>query len=193
MAMHRGYEGAVPSSTSFVPVEPINLFSDTQTTPTEGMRRAMAAAEVGDEQRFADPTVNVLQERVAELLGHEAGLFLPSGTMCNAIAFRLHVRPGGDEVILDRTSHPVQYEAGGPASLSGAMLHVLDGDGGVFSAAQVEAAVRPPGDRYGPRSRLVSVEQTTNIGGGRGLAPETIRGGAVVAPEQGLAAPPHGA
>jgi threonine aldolase len=145
----------------------VNLFSDTQTRPTEAMRNAMANAEVGDEQRFEDPTVNALQERVAELLGHEAALFLPSGTMCNAIAFRLHVRPGGDEVILDRTAHPVQYEAGGPAALSGAMLHILDGDGGVFSAAQVEAAVRPPGDRYGPRSRLVSLEQTTNIGGGR--------------------------
>ena len=146
---------------------PVNLFSDTQTRPTAAMRQAMAQAEVGDEQKFADPTVNALQERVAELLGHEAALFLPSGTMCNAIAFRLHVRPGGDEVILDRTSHPVSYEAGGPAALSGAMLRVLDGDGGIFTAAQVEDAVRPAGDRYGPRSRLVSVEQTTNIGGGR--------------------------
>src|SRR5688572_24637436 len=131
------------------------------------MRRAMANAPVGDEQRLEDPTVNALQERVAELLGKEAALLLPSGTMCNAIAFRLHVRPGGDEVILDRTAHPVQFEAGGPAALSGAMLHTLEGDGGIFSAAQVEAAVRPAGDRYGPRSRLVSVEQTTNIGGGR--------------------------
>ncbi len=156
----------------------VNLFSDTQTRPTEAMRRAMAQAEVGDEQRFDDPTVNALQERVAELLGKEAALFLPSGTMCNAIAFRLHVRPGGDEVILDRTSHPVQYEAGGPAALSGAMLHVLDGDGGIFTAAQVEAAVRPAGDRYGPRSRLVSVEQTTNIGGGRVWPQETLRAGA---------------
>ena len=82
----------------------------------------MASAAVGDEQRFEDPTVNALQERVAGLLGKEAAVFLPSGTMCNAIAFRLHVRPGGDEVILDRTAHPVQYEAGGPAALSGAML-----------------------------------------------------------------------
>jgi threonine aldolase len=114
-----------------------------------------------------DPTVNALQERVAELLGKEAALLLPSGTMCNAIAFRLHLRPGGDEAILDRTSHPVSYEAGGPAALSGGMLNVLDGDGGIFTAAQVEEAVRPAGDRYGPRSRLVSVEQTTNVGGGR--------------------------
>jgi threonine aldolase len=150
-----------------VSVPTVNLFSDTQTQPTEAMRRAMAYAEVGDEQRLADPTVNALQERVAELLGHEAALFLPSGTMCNAIAFRLHVRPGGDEVILDRTAHPILYEAGGPAALSGAMLNGLDGDGGVFTAAQVEAAVRPAGDRYGPRSRLVSVEQTTAVGGGR--------------------------
>jgi threonine aldolase len=155
--------------------QPVNLFSDTQTRPTAAMRKAMAAAEVGDEQRFADPTVNALQERVATLLGHEAAVFLPSGTMCNAIAFRLHVRPGGDEVILDRTSHPVSYEAGGPAAISGAMLRVLDGDGGIFTAGQVEEAIRPAGDRYGPRSRLVSVEQTTNIGGGRVWPVESVR------------------
>ena len=87
-------------------MQTVNLYSDTQTRPTEGMRRAMYEAEVGDEQRKLDPTVNALQERVADLLGHEAALFLPSGTMCNAIAFRLHIRPGGDEVLLDRTAHP---------------------------------------------------------------------------------------
>ena len=145
----------------------INLHSDTQTKPTEGMRRAMYDAEVGDEQRKADPTVNALQDRVAELLGQPAALFLPTGTMCNEIAFRLHIRPGGDEAILDRTAHPALFEAGGPATLSGAMLSPLDGDGGIFTAQQVEAAIRPPGDRYLPRSRLVSVEQTTNVGGGR--------------------------
>ena len=155
--------------------ELVNLYSDTQTRPTAAMRAAIAAAEVGDEQRGEDPTVNALQERVAELLGMEAALFLPSGTMCNEIAFRLHVRPGGDEVLLDRTSHPVIAEAGGPAAISGAMLHVLDGDGGIFTAEQVEAAIRPGGDRYQPRSRLVSVEQTTNLGGGRVWPLETIR------------------
>ena len=164
----------------------VNLFSDTQTRPTAAMRRAMAEAEVGDEQRFDDPTVNALQERVAGLLGKEAAVFLPSGTMCNAIGFRLHVRPGGDEVILDRTAHPVQYEAGGPAALSGAMLHALEGDGGIFTPEAVEAAVRPPGDRYGPRSRLVSVEQTTNIGGGRVWPLETLRGVVDVASRHGL-------
>ena len=88
---------------------------------------------------------------MADLLGHEAALFLPSGTMCNAISFRLHVRPGGDEILLDRTSHPINAEAGGPAAISSAMLHPLDGDGGRFTAAQVREAIRPP-DRYLPRS-----------------------------------------
>jgi threonine aldolase len=163
----------------------VNLYSDTQTRPSEGMRRAMAEAEVGDEQRGLDPAVNSLQERVAELLGHAAGLFLPSGTMCNAISFRLHLRPGGDEVILDRTSHPVNAEAGGPASISHAMLAQLDGQGGIFSADQLREAIRPP-DRYLPRSRLVSVEQTTNLAGGRVWPLETIEEVLGVAREHGL-------
>jgi threonine aldolase len=144
----------------------INLYSDTQTQPTEGMRRAIATADVADEQRGADPTTNRLQDRVAELLGHEAALFLPSGTMCNQISLRLHARPGGDELILDRTAHPIIAEAGGPASNAGLMIHALDGDRGVFSADQLRAAIRPR-SRYFPRSRIVSVEQTTNMGGGR--------------------------
>jgi threonine aldolase len=152
----------------------VNLYSDTQTRPTEGMRRAIAEAEVGDEQRFADPTVTALQERVADLLGQEAGLFLPSGTMCNAISFRIHVGPGGDEILLDRTSHPINAEAGGPAAISSAMLQALDGDGGRFTAAQLQEAIRPP-DRYLPRSRLVSVEQTTNLAGGRIWPQQQIR------------------
>ncbi len=121
----------------------VNLFSDTQTRPTEAMRRAMAAAEVGDEQRFEDPTTLRLQERVAELLGHEAALFLPSGTMCNVIALRLHCRPGGDEVILAANSHPVNFEAGSPAVLAQAMTRQLDAPSGVFSPEQVEAGDPP--------------------------------------------------
>jgi threonine aldolase len=171
----------------------VNLYSDTQTLPTEGMRRAMYEAEVGDEQRLADPTVNALQERVAALLGFEAALFLPSGTMCNAIAFRLHIRPGGDEVLLDRTSHPIVAEAGGPAQLSGAVIHPLEGDGGIFTAAQLEAEVNPAGDRYGPRSRLVSVEQTTNMGGGRVWPLQTIREVLEMARRHGLRAHMDGA
>jgi threonine aldolase len=144
----------------------INLYSDTQTRPSDDMRRAIATAEVGDEQRREDPTTRQLEERVAELLGQEAGLFLPSGTMCNQIGLRLHSRPGGDELILDRTAHPIIAEAGGPAWNAGLMIHALDGDGGIFSGEAVRAAVRPE-SRYMPRSRVVSVEQTTNMGGGR--------------------------
>ena len=150
---------------TFPPV--VNLYSDTQTRPTAPMRRAMAEAEVGDEQSFADPTVIELCERVADLLGHEAAVFLPSGTMCNAISFRLHVRPGGDEVVLHRTSHPIIAEAGGPGAISGAVLCPVEGPGGMFDAETLRSRLRRPGDRYAPRSRLVSLEQTTNIAGGR--------------------------
>jgi threonine aldolase len=174
-------------------VDTVNLYSDTQTRPSEGMRRAIAAAEVGDEQRGQDPTVNELQERVADLLGHEAALFLPSGTLCNAISFRLHVRPGGDEVLLDRTSHPVIAEAGSPAALSHAMTKQLDGDRGIFTAEQVEAALRDPGNRYLPRSRLVSVEQTTNMGGGRVWPLEAIESVLAVARRHELRAHLDGA
>jgi len=153
----------------------VNLYSDTQTRPTAGMRRAMAEAEVGDEQKFEDPTVNALCARVAELLGQEAAVFLPSGTMCNEIAFRLHIRPGGDEAILHRTAHPIIAEAGGPAAFAGAVLHPLDTPGGMFSGDDVRAALRPRGDRYQPRSRLVSVEQTVNMAGGRVWPLERIR------------------
>ncbi len=174
-------------------MQTVNLYSDTQTRPTEGMRRAMYEAEVGDEQRKLDPTVNALQERVADLLGHEAALFLPSGTMCNAISFRLHIRPGGDEVLLDRTAHPRVAEAGGPGSISGAQLTLLDGDGGVFSPEQLREQIHPAGDRYGPRTRLVSVEQTTNMGGGRVWPSETVRGVLDVAREHGMRAHLDGA
>jgi threonine aldolase len=170
----------------------VNLYSDTQTRPTDAMRRAIASAEVADEQRGADPTTNRLQERVAELLGHEAALFLPSGTMCNQIAFRLHARPGGDELILDRSAHPIIAEAGGPAQNAALMIHALDGDGGIFGAEQLTAAIRPP-SRYLPRSRLVSVEQTTNMGGGRVWPLERVREVLGVAREHGLRAHMDGA
>jgi threonine aldolase len=139
------------------------------------MRAAIAAAKVGDEQRGLDPTTLELERRVAEVLGHEAAVFLPSGTMCNEIALLLHIRPGGDELIVDRTAHPVNSEAGGPAQLAGAMVRTLDGADGIFTPAQLEAAVRIRGNRYMPRSRLAWVEQTTNMGGGKVWPLDTIR------------------
>jgi threonine aldolase len=157
------------------------------------MREAIARAAVGDEQRGLDPTTNALQERVAELLGFPAAVFLPSGSMCNEIALRLHARPGGDELLLDRTAHPVNSEAGGPAVLSGLMIRTLDGPGGVFAPEQLEAAVRTRGTRYMPRSRVVSVEQTTNIAGGHVWPLETIRGVLSAARQHGLRAHMDGA
>jgi threonine aldolase len=174
-------------------MERVNLYSDTQTRPTPGMRKAIAEAEVGDEQRFMDPTVNALQERVADLLGHEAALFLPTGTMSNEISFRLHIRPGGDEMLCDRTAHPIIAEAGGPAAIAGAMIQPLDGDGGIFTADQVRGALHHPDDRYHPRSRLVSVEQTTNMGGGRVWPLGTISDVLGVVRENGLRAHLDGA
>lgn len=145
----------------------INLYSDTQTRPSAAMRQAMANAEVGDEQRGLDPTVIALQDEVAELLGKEAAVFLPSGSMCNQIAVRLHIRPLGDEMYLHRLAHPITAEAGGAAAISGAMVMPLEGEGGMFSGATLRAHMRDPMDRHEPRSRLVMVEQTTNLGGGR--------------------------
>ncbi|MGI9433989.1 MAG: threonine aldolase family protein [Geminicoccaceae bacterium] len=163
----------------------IDLFSDTRTQPTRTMRQAMAEAEVGDEQAGLDPTVNELCERVANLLGTESAVYLPSGTMCNEIAYRVHCRPG-DEIILDRTAHGIIAEAGGPAALALAMLYPLDGERGQFTAEQVAGAVRS-GSRYEPRSRLVSIEQTSNWGGGSVWPLETIQGISDLARDRGLA------
>ena len=163
----------------------IDLYSDTQTRPSSAMRQAMAEAEVGDEQRFEDPQVTALCERVAALMGMEAAAFLPSGTMCNEIAFRLHIRPGGDEAILHRTSHPIIAEAGGPAAFAGAMMQPLDTPKGMFSGADVLGALRHP-NRYSPRSRLVSVEQSTNMAGGRVWPLELLRSVVDVAKDHGL-------
>lgn len=169
----------------------VDLFSDTVTLPTEGMRKAISEAEVGDEQKFEDPTVNRLQERVAELLGAEAGLYMPSGTMCNETAFAVHCRPG-DEIIADHNAHPVIAEGGGPAAISGALVRGIVGERGVFTADQVREAIRPP-LRLSPRSRVVSVENTSNYGGGRCWPLETVREVVAAGREHGLAAHMDGA
>src|SRR5262249_51162667 len=124
---------------STMPKIEVDLYNDTQTQPSAEMHAFMYATEVGDKQRGEDPTVNLLQEMVAGLLGMEAALFLPSGTMCNEIAIKIHTRPG-DEILLDRTAHPLTSEAGTPEMLSGVILSPLVGTHGVFTGAQVEAA-----------------------------------------------------
>ena len=163
----------------------VDLYSDTVTRPTADMRRFMCEAEVGDEQKLEDPTVNQLCEMVAELLGKEAAVFLPSGTMCNEIALRVHARPG-EEVIAHQTAHPIHFESGGPGALAGVNMRSIDGPRGQFDAAAVEAAVRPA-SRHFPRSRLVWVEQTSNLGGGSVWPLSRIEAVAAVARRHGLA------
>ncbi|MEW5978361.1 MAG: threonine aldolase family protein [Acidobacteriota bacterium] len=162
----------------------IDLYSDTATLPTQAMREFMCRAEVGDEQKFEDPTVNRLQDKVAELLGQEAALFLPSGTMCNQISIVLHCRLG-EELLLDDTAHPLNAEGGGPAALAGAMVRGIPGERGVFTADQLRHAIRPI-SRYQPRTRLVSIEQTANMAGGTVWPLQTIREVSAVAREHNL-------
>ena len=169
----------------------IDLLSDTQTRPSQPMREAMASAEVGDEQLGEDPSVRTLCAMVADLLGKEDALFLPSGTMCNQVAYRAHTQPG-DEIILHETSHAVHYEAGGSAALSGVTLRTLSGERGIFTAAQVRSALREDAP-YAQRSRLVSVENTTNIGGGAVWPIDALDSVADMAHEHGLATHMDGA
>ena len=146
-----------------VPVR-VNLYSDTQTKPSLAMRQAMVEAEVGDEQHGADPTVWALCDRMAALLGKEAAMFLPSGTMCNEVAILTQCR-AGDEILAHRTAHIATAEGGAPWALAGVQVSPLDGDHGMFSAETLAAVVRPV-SRYSPTQRMVEVEQTANLGGG---------------------------
>jgi threonine aldolase len=142
----------------------VNLLSDTQTRPTPAMREAMARAEVGDEQIGDDPTVHLLNARVAALLGKEAAVFMPSGTMCNVTATLVHCRPG-DEILAHETAHIVSREGGAHAALGGFQITPLKGDDGQFTPETLRAALHPR-SRYQPPQTVVSVEQTANIGGG---------------------------
>jgi threonine aldolase len=146
-----------------VPVR-INLYSDTQTKPSRAMKEAMMAAEVGDEQGGSDPTVWELCDRAAALLGKEAAMFMPSGTMCNQVALATHCRPG-DEVLAHEDAHIQSSEAGAPGAISGVMIRGLPGERGIFTPETLEAAIRPV-SRYSPPQRLVEIEQTANRGGG---------------------------
>ena len=149
------------------PSHDIDLRSDTVTQPCEGMREAMARAEVGDDVNGDDPTVIRLQEKVSGLLGMEAGLFVPSGTMANAVAIRTHTQPG-DEIVAEEQSHLYVYEGGGYAALSGCSIALARGHKGVLSAQEVEKKIRKAeGSRsHYPNASLICLENTSNRGGG---------------------------
>jgi threonine aldolase len=142
----------------------IDLRSDTVTKPTPAMRQAMVEAEVGDDVFGEDPTVNALQEKVANLLGKEAALFVPSGTMANQLSIKSHTQPG-DEVIIEATSHPYNFEGGAGAALSGIQFYCIKGVRGIMDASQIEEAIRPA-DHHFPVTKLICLENTHNRGGG---------------------------
>jgi threonine aldolase len=143
----------------------IDLRSDTVTRPTAGMRKAIAAAEVGDDVYGEDPTVNALQERVAALLGKEAAVWVPTGTMANQIALG-SLAGMGDEIICDRNSHVVNYEGGAISALWGVQSLVVDGPRGIFTADAVKAVLRSGQTDHDPRQKAVAIENTHNRGGG---------------------------
>jgi threonine aldolase len=161
----------------------IDLRSDTVTRPTPAMREAMARAEVGDDVYGEDPTVNELQARAAELLGKEASIFVPSGTMANQIALLCHCERG-DEVLAGEGSHCILYESGAGSAWAGVGFVALGG-GGLFDAQQVLAAIKPPDDHY-PRTRLVVIENTHNRSGGRIFPQTEVEAIAAAAHKRGL-------
>jgi threonine aldolase len=173
-----------------IPVR-INLSSDTQTKPTRAMKEAMMDAEVGDEQMGSDPTVWALCDRTAALLGKEAAVFLPSGTMCNQVAIATHCRPG-EEILAHESSHILSSEGGAPAAIAGALIKGLTGDRGMFTVDTLEEAIRPV-SRYSPTQRLVEVEQTANRGGGACWSVEALHAVSKAAHAHGLSTHMDGA
>ncbi len=180
----------VPDDPRLPPVR-INLFSDTQTSPSPAMREAMAAAAVGDEQIGADPTVNALCERVADLIGKQAAVFMASGTICNVAATLSHCR-AGDEILAHESAHVVSLEGCTHAALAGLQIKSLQGEGGQFAPDSLRSALRPP-DRHQAKQTLVSVEQTTNLGGGTVWPKAALEEIAAIAHAGGLATHMDGA
>jgi threonine aldolase len=166
-----------------IPVR-VNLYSDTQTKPTPGMKAAMMEAEVGDEQSGSDPTIIALCERMAALMGKQAAVFLPTGTMCNQVAIATHCRPG-DEILAHETSHILTSEGGAPGAISGVQVTGLQGAGGQFTPDTLEAAFRGK-SRYAPPQVLMEVEQTANFAGGTVWSLDRLNAVADLAHEHGL-------
>ena len=162
----------------------IDLRSDTITVPSPEMRKVMQEAFVGDDVFGDDPTINNLEGRVAEILGKEASVYMPSGTMTNQVAIRTHTEPG-DEVLLEQSAHVYFNEAGATAALSGVICRLIPGDRGVYGAEDIEAAIRPVDNHY-PRTKLVCVENTSNRGGGKVWPLEKLAEVKKTADENGL-------
>jgi len=148
----------------------IDLRSDTVTKPTPEMREAMAGAEVGDDVYLEDPTINRLQEMAAAMLGKEAALFVPSGTMGNQICVRLHTEPG-QEVIIEERGHIFNYEMAAMAAVSGTLARPVRGEDGLLDWPSIEAAIRPRSAYYVAQTGLVTLENTHNMAGGSCLPP----------------------
>ena len=164
----------------------VDLRSDTVTRPTPGMLRAMAEAQVGDDVFGDDPSVNRLQNRAADMLGKEAALFVPSGTMANQVAIRTHTERG-DEIIVESDSHIFLYEGGGFAALSGVSARCVPGERGILAAADVAAAIRPPGGlSHFPNTKIIALEDTANRGGGTVYPRAVVDGIRGVADQHGL-------
>jgi threonine aldolase len=162
----------------------VDLRSDTVTRPTPAMKQAMVEAPLGDDVFGDDPTVNLLEEVAAKRAGKEAALFVPSGTMANQIAIRVHTQPG-DEAILEAGAHPFNYEAGGAAVISGVQLRVVPGKDGILDPADVDAVIRGPDVHFAP-PRLLMVEDTSNRGGGTIYPIERLDALAELAARKGL-------
>ena len=143
----------------------IDFRSDSITLPTPEMREAMSQAPLGDDVFSEDPTINTLEERTAEILGKEAAVYMPSGTMTNQVALRTHTEPG-DEVLMEENAHIYYYEGGGSAALSGVICRLIKGDRVIFGAPEMKEVMRPVDIHY-PRTKLVCLENTTNRGGGK--------------------------
>ncbi len=166
-------------------VRRIDLRSDTVTQPSKGMREAIASAVVGDDVFGDDPTVKTLEDKIASMLGKEAGLFVPSGSMGNQVAIRVHCAPG-DEVIAEWSSHTVNNETGGAAALAGVQFRTIKGDRGHMTAEQVAAAIRPE-EIHLPRTALVVMENTHNMAGGTVYPIEEMEAVSALAREAGVA------
>ena len=164
----------------------INLISDTVTKPTPGMLDFMMSAKVGDDVFKNDESTNALEEKVAHFFNKEAALFFPSGTMANQTAIKLHTEPG-DQVICDHYSHIYNYEGGGASFNSGVSCKLIKGDRGRIAAEQVKQAINPPDFYHSPRTRLVSLENTTNKGGGACYELQEIKAIKEVCTNHGLA------